>query len=382
MSVSEQPLAFYVHLPWCVQKCPYCDFNSHGLRGELPEARYLEALLGDIAEEASRAPGRRVASVFIGGGTPSLFSADAVGRILAAIDHHCGLGAEAEITLEANPGTAEAARFAGYRAVGVNRLSIGVQSLDDERLARLGRIHSAQEAAGAFAMARDAGFDNVNLDLMFGLPDQSVDAALAELQAAVDMAPEHLSWYQLTLEPNTRFAAEPPTGLPDDDALAEMQDCGVELLEQAGFARYEVSAYATPKRQCRHNLNYWRFGDYLAVGAGAHGKLTLDTGEIERRWKHRHPNTFLGSALKTAEASRIAPAQLPFEFMLNALRLTRGVEAELYPLATAQPITQLDTVWRTLVARGLVEPQSSGRLCCTPLGYRWLNDVVAAFLPE
>ncbi len=365
-----------------MQKCPYCDFNSHGLRGELPEARYLDALVADVEAEAARAPGRTISSVFIGGGTPSLFSAEAIARLLTVIDRTLGLDADAEITLEANPGTAEAERFAGYVDAGVNRLSLGLQSLNDARLKRLGRIHSVAESMRAFGMARAAGFDNINVDMMFGLPGQSTEAALAELDSALAFEAEHLSWYQLTLEPNTRFAAQPPSDLPDDDTLADMQQAGVALLAAGGYTRYEVSAYARAGRRCRHNLNYWRFGDYLAAGAGAHGKLTEPAGRVHRRWKHRHPNAFIEASDRTAETLCVAADQLPFEFMLNALRLLEGVEAELYAPATGLEVCEIESVWGELESRGLVAPLSDGRLVCTETGYRWLNDVVAAFLPE
>lgn len=370
-----------MHLPWCVQKCPYCDFNSHGLRGALPEAAYLEALKRDIDAEATRHDGRRIETVFFGGGTPSLFSADGIGRILSWLDAAFGFVGSPEITLEANPGTAEAARFAGFRAAGVNRLSIGVQSFDDHRLAALGRIHSAEDAENAFALARRAGFDNINLDLMFALPGQSVAAALEELQRATALGAEHLSWYQLTLEPNTRFAETPPANLPEADVQATMQFEGAAVLGELGYARYEVSAYARAGRACAHNLNYWRFGDYLGIGAGAHGKRTRSAGVVERRWKHRHPKRYLAAEVQSAEVSEVAADQVPFEFMLNALRLVDGVDVTCFEVETGRRFTAIEDTWSGLVARGLVEPADSGRLRCTELGYRWLNEVVLGFLP-
>lgn len=379
---AELPLTAYVHLPWCVQKCPYCDFNSHALRAELPEQRYLDALRADIAWEAERCAGRPIRSVFFGGGTPSLFSVEGIAAILHCLDDNIGLKRRAEITLEANPGTAEAQRFKGYREIGVNRLSIGVQSFDDDRLRVLGRIHSSSEARRALELAREAGFDNVNLDLMFGLPGQSTRDALSELAQAISLDVEHISWYQLTLEPNTRFAVQPPEDLPDPDALADMQQAGAEMLEEAGYQRYEVSAYARSGRACAHNLNYWRFGDYLGVGAGAHGKLTWLGGLVERLWKPRHPRVYQSDSSRVAERHAVGAEQLPFEFMLNALRLVEGVHADRFELATGLVFDDISAIWEALVAKQLVHPATDGRLRCSELGYRWLNDVVLAFLPR
>ena len=289
-------LGLYLHFPWCVRKCPYCDFNSHALRGEVPEADYVAALLRDLDADLESL-GDRVrpaSSAFLGGGTPSLFSGAAIGQVLDGVRQRLGFTDEAEITLEANPGTVDEAHFAGYRAAGVNRLSIGVQSFNPAHLQSLGRIHSRDDALRAMRVARGAGFENVNLDLMFGLPGQSADEALADLAQAIDLAPTHLSVYQLTLEPNTEFAARPPT-LPDDDRIADMQAALQARLADAGYAQYEVSAYARPGRRSRHNLTYWTFGDYLGIGAGAHGKWTRD-GQPRRRAKHKHPKTYLATA--------------------------------------------------------------------------------------
>ncbi|HHI76505.1 MAG TPA: radical SAM family heme chaperone HemW, partial [Gammaproteobacteria bacterium] len=286
------PLGLYIHIPWCVRKCPYCDFNSHRAPQALPEADYVDALLRDLAVQAERVAGRTLETVFIGGGTPSLFSGRAIGELLAGAARLLPLAPDAEITLEANPGTAEAGRFADYRAAGVNRLSIGVQSLDDASLRALGRIHDQTQALAAVDMARRAGFDNLNLDLMYGLPRQTPEAALADLEALIGLGPEHLSWYQLTLEPNTLFHHDPPP-LPDDDALGEMMDAGLARLSAAGFVQYEISAHARPGRQARHNLNYWRFGDYLGIGAGAHAKLTGADGTVRRYARPRHPRDYL-----------------------------------------------------------------------------------------
>jgi putative oxygen-independent coproporphyrinogen III oxidase len=293
--IEPPPLSLYVHVPWCVRKCPYCDFNSHAAKS-VPEAEYVRALLDDLRQESPSVEGRSVQTVFIGGGTPSLLSGAAVGDLLEGIAATVDLAADAEVTLEANPGTVERARFSAFRTAGVNRLSIGVQSFDDARLRTLGRIHTGREAAAAADAARAAGFDNFNLDLMFGLPDQTVAHAASDLRRAIDLEPAHLSWYQLTLEPNTRFHQFPPR-LPDDDAVAAMQTEGAALLRSSGFGQYEVSAFANPGRRCAHNLNYWTFGDYLGIGAGAHGKLTRSAdASIERTWKERSPERYLARA--------------------------------------------------------------------------------------
>jgi len=326
------PLALYVHLPWCVQKCPYCDFNSHALREMvLPEAAYRDALLGDLRWEATQvSTDRPIVSVFFGGGTPSLFSAETIAAVLAEADRLWGLAPDCEITLEANPGTVDAGHFRGYRLAGVNRLSLGVQSFDDTRLARLGRIHDGDAARRAVAVARDAGFDNINLDLMFALPDQSMEAAASDLRAAIALEPEHVSYYHLTLEPNTAFAAAPPP-LPDEDTAADMLDAGGALLQEAGYASYETSAWARPGRQCRHNRVYWSFGDYLGIGAGAHGKVSARTTEgalsIERRVRRRHPRQYMpfaGGAEVLQSRTTVPEEALAFEFAMNALRLHEG----------------------------------------------------------
>jgi len=288
------PLSLYIHFPWCVRKCPYCDFNSHAVRGDLPEDQYIDALLADLESDLPRVWGRPVRSVFLGGGTPSLFSPEAIERLLAGVRARVTLVPEAEVTLEANPGTVETERFRGYRAAGVNRLSIGIQSFQPEQLQKLGRIHGRDEALAAAQAARAAGFDNFNLDLMFGLPQQTLDEALADLRTALALNPTHLSLYQLTLEPNTLFHAQPPE-LPDEDVLAAMQEALQAELADAGFTQYEVSAYARAGRRCRHNLNYWQFGDYLGIGAGAHAKIT-DADGITRLWKVKQPRNFLETA--------------------------------------------------------------------------------------
>jgi putative oxygen-independent coproporphyrinogen III oxidase len=379
--VAEIPLALYVHFPWCVRKCPYCDFNSHALRGELPEAEYVDALLRDLDFELAAPEPRRIASVFFGGGTPSLFSPAAVGRVLEHAARRLGFAADVEVTLEANPGTADAANFRGYRAAGVTRLSIGVQSLDAGQLARLGRIHGPQEARRALGLARDAGFDNVNLDLMYALPGQAPAQARADLEAALELAPEHLSYYQLTLEPNTEFHAHPPQ-LPDDDAAWEMQEQGQALLGARGYAQYEVSAYAQEGRRCRHNLNYWQFGDYLGIGAGAHGKRTRD-GVIERRARHRHPRTFVeraGTAGAVQERKAVPAVDLPFEFAMNALRLNEGFRVPEFEQRTGLPGARLEPALAQAVARGWLEREAD-RVRPSARGRALLNPLTGLFLP-
>jgi oxygen-independent coproporphyrinogen-3 oxidase len=375
------PLSLYVHFPWCVRKCPYCDFNSHPLHDALPEDRYVDALLADLEADLPRVWGRRIQTIFLGGGTPSLISPAAIDRLLSGVRARIALAPDAEITLEANPGTTDAARFAGYRAAGVNRLSIGVQSFDDTKLAALGRIHGRAEAVRAAAAARTAGFDNFNLDLMYGLPEQEPAEALADVRTALALAPTHLSVYQLTLEPNTPFHARPPA-LPDDDRLATMQDALETELARHGFEHYEVSAYAQAGRDCLHNRNYWEFGDYLGIGAGAHGKIS-DAGGIVRLARRKQPQDYLahaGTPAALAEARRLAPEDAVFEFMLNALRLTRGVPESLFAERTGLEAERLAAPAAKAQARGLLE-HDAGLLRPTALGRRFLNDLMGLFLP-
>jgi oxygen-independent coproporphyrinogen-3 oxidase len=343
MSRVPPPLSLYVHMPWCVRKCPYCDFNSHGVRGTPDYAAYVDALLADLDADlrdfGEAVHGRAIHSVFFGGGTPSLFSPELVHRFLDGARARLPFDAGAEVTLETNPGTVEHGRFDGYLAAGVNRISFGVQSFDNDKLHRLGRIHSSQEASDAVRQAQDAGIDNINIDLMYALPEQTLDGALDDVRRAVALAPTHLSHYQLTLEPNTAFAANPPP-LPDDDAAWAIQDACQASLADAGYGQYEVSAYALDDRRCRHNLNYWRFGDYLGIGAGAYGKVS-DANGVRRRWKTRLPAAFLATAGEPARIggdSVIAADDLPFEYMLNALRLVDGVPLDDFSQRTGLPL--------------------------------------------
>nr|WP_255692470.1 radical SAM family heme chaperone HemW [Luteimonas sp. XNQY3] len=380
------PLSLYVHLPWCVRKCPYCDFNSHEFKGGTPPFdAYVDALLADLDQDLPLAWGRTVHSVFFGGGTPSLFPADAIERILQGASSRLRFAPEAEITLETNPGTAEHGRFEDYRRAGVNRISFGIQTFDEATLKKLGRIHDSAQAVAAIHLARDAGFDNVNLDLMYALPDQTLAMAEADVLRAIDLAPTHISHYQLTLEPNTVFAARPPTGIPDDDLAWDMQERCQALLAGAGYAQYEVSAYARARRQCAHNLNYWRFGDYLGIGAGAHGKLTLGSEQtILRRWKSKHPAAWLAGAGTPAGIGgdeRIEPSRRPFEFMLNALRLVEGFTLSGFEATTGLQASAIDAALDIAIDKHWLR-RDGDRVVPTELGRRFTNDVVALFLED
>lgn len=371
------PLSLYIHVPWCVKKCPYCDFNSHALAGDIPEDRYLKAILENLASDLALVQGRSIQTVFIGGGTPSLMSPGFYESLFRELREHLVFAEDAEITLEANPGTVEQHRFRGFRATGINRLSIGIQSFNAQRLQALGRIHDDKAAHNAIEAARNAGFDNFNLDLMHGLPGQTPEEALADLEAALAWEPPHLSWYQLTLEPNTEFYSRPPQ-LPDEDHLWEIYRQGSEYLHQQGFADYEVSAWSRPGMASRHNLNYWMFGDYLALGAGAHGKVTLRTGEIQRFWKTRQPDAYLNRiGGRTAGSQLIEPDELPLEFLMNALRLTSGVPEDLFTERTGLPLSTVAVKLDQLRKEKLLEP---GRIQTTELGQRYLNSLLERFL--
>jgi oxygen-independent coproporphyrinogen-3 oxidase len=383
--LTTPPLSLYVHLPWCVRKCPYCDFNSHEAKGALPFAAYVDALVADLDFDLPLVWGRTVHTVFFGGGTPSLFPPEAIDAFLQAASARLRFAPNLEITLETNPGTAEHGRFDRYRAAGVNRLSFGIQSFDDGCLQRLGRIHDSAQAEAAVKLARDAGFDNFNLDLMYALPGQTLAMAAYDIERALALQPTHLSHYQLTLEPNTLFAAKPPAGIPDDDASWDIQEHCQAMLAGAGYAQYEVSAYARTDRQCAHNLNYWHFGDYLGIGAGAHGKLTSGSEQtILRRWKVKHPAAYLAAAGTTAALGgdeRIDPARRPFDYMLNALRLVDGFTLAEFEARTGLAADAIDAELHTALARDWVT-REHGRIVPTELGRRFTNDVIGLFLPD
>jgi oxygen-independent coproporphyrinogen-3 oxidase len=374
-------------MPWCVKKCPYCDFNSHGLRSEPPPYdAYTDLLLvdldADLADFGAAVQGRPIVSVFFGGGTPSLFAPELIARFLDGARARLPFADDCEVTLETNPGTVEHGRFDGYLAAGVNRISFGVQSFDDDKLRRLGRIHSAAEAETAVKSAQDAGYTNINLDLMYALPQQTLDGALADVESAIALQPTHISHYQLTLEPNTAFAANPPP-LPDDDHAWAMQEACEQRLAAAGYGQYEISAYAQPGRRCVHNLNYWRFGDYLGVGAGAHGKWSdAASGQVHRRWKTRLPRAYLeacGSPARIGGDSLVSAAELPFEYMLNALRLVDGVPLTDFAERTGLPAGRIATALAAARQRGWLQ-DNAHQLHTTALGQRFLNDVIANFL--
>jgi oxygen-independent coproporphyrinogen-3 oxidase len=397
-SLTLPPLALYIHIPWCVRKCPYCDFNSHNSPQTLPQDEYVEALLHDLDQDLPLAQGRPLCSIFFGGGTPSLFAPDRIARILDGVAARLTVPAGTEVTLETNPGTVEHGPFADYRRAGVNRISFGVQSFDDAALQRIGRIHDAAQAERAVKQAQDAGLDNLNLDLMYALPEQTLDGAVADVEKALLLQTPHLSHYQLTLEPNTAFAANPPQ-LPDDDLAWDMQEACQQRIAAAGLGQYEVSAYARAGRECRHNLNYWEFGDYLGIGAGAHGKYTqLAMGEspvedapqsgcrvrIRRRWKVRAPRGFLehaASARRIGGDDAIASDQVPFEFMLNALRLNRSFSLVQFVATTGLEVHAIDAPLRAAAARGWLDVVD-GEVRTTEFGRRFLNDVIGSFLPD
>jgi putative oxygen-independent coproporphyrinogen III oxidase len=376
------PLSLYVHLPWCVRKCPYCDFNSHALPDSLPEMTYVEALLRDLEQDLPRTWGRRVVSIFIGGGTPSLFSPEALDQLLSGLRARLSINADAEITLEANPGTAEQEKFREYRALGINRLSIGVQSFHNDALQRLGRIHGRGEAIAAAEMAHAAGFDNFNIDLMFALPQQTVAQAAEDVATAMDLEPSHISYYQLTLEPNTLFHAQPPV-LPDNDLAWRMQLAGQEQLALGDYGQYEVSAYAAPKSQCAHNRNYWQFGDYLGLGAGAHGKITdASQQNITRLAKTRQPQAFMDTAGQPAsiQSERVLTRKdVGLEFMMNALRLNEGFETALFTIHTGQQISLIEQPLREAEEKGLIE-RSAQHICASEKGRRFLDDLLTLFV--
>ena len=383
VSAEAPPLSLYVHLPWCVKKCPYCDFNSWSGGDDASRRRYLDALCTDLEAEAARAAGRSLVSIFLGGGTPSLFRADEIGRLLDATRSQLEFLRDIEVTMETNPGAVEHGDLRGYRAAGVNRLSIGAQSFDPGKLAALGRIHGVDDIGATVTEAMHAGFDNVNIDIMYALPGQDVAGALSDIDAAAALEPTHLSWYQLTLEPNTVFHARPPRELPDEDLVFAIQEAGEARLAKHGFERYEVSAWARGGRRCRHNLNYWSFGDYIAVGAGAHGKLSTSAGIVRYR-KPAHPLQYM-QHIETgggqAAVQTLGDGDVLFEFMLNALRLTDGFDETLFEHRTRLPLPALRGRLLPLATRGLIAVEGE-HWRPTARGRQFLNDLQAHFLPE
>jgi oxygen-independent coproporphyrinogen-3 oxidase len=377
--LATPPLSLYVHFPWCVRKCPYCDFNSYTLQGELDERRYVEALERDLEAQAADVGGRDIVSVFFGGGTPSLFSPEAIGRVITAARRHLDLAADAEVTMEANPGAIERGKFGEYRAAGLTRVSLGAQSFDARRLEVLGRIHSPEETRRAAAELHAAGLGNFNLDLMYALPGQDVDDAVRDVEEALALEPAHLSHYQLTIEAGTVFAGKPPA-LPEDDVAAEMLTECLLRLGAAGFEQYEVSAYARPGRRCRHNLNYWSFGDYLGVGAGAHGKLSFPaSGSIVRTVQLREPRRYLGSVPAVVTRNPVPERELPFEFMLNALRLVEGFDVALFEARTGVQWDAVATKVEALVDRGLLLGTGTAYRP-SPEGLAFLNELLLTFV--
>jgi len=373
------PLSLYIHIPWCVQKCPYCDFNSHALKGEVPHEEYVRHLLADLDADLPLTAGREVSTLFIGGGTPSLLSSEAMQMLLDGVRQRLPLSADAEITMEANPGTVEAERFSGYQRAGVNRISIGVQSFSPQKLTRLGRIHDADEAKRAARLAAGLGLRSFNLDLMHGLPDQSLEEALDDLRQAIELNPPHLSWYQLTIEPNTLFASRPPV-LPDDDALWDIFEQGDRLLTAAGYQQYETSAYAKPGYRCEHNLNYWRFGDYLGIGCGAHGKLTQPDGRIIRTCKTRHPRGFMEGNYMDRQ-HEVADSEKPFEFFMNRFRLLEAAPREEFTRYTGLQQAIIRPQIEEALEKGyLIETAQAWQV--THKGKLFLNSLLELFLTE
>ncbi|MBY7894203.1 radical SAM family heme chaperone HemW [Vibrio fluvialis] len=387
--LTPPALSLYVHIPWCVQKCPYCDFNSHALKADIPEEEYIDALLEDLDTDIERyqlaGDPRLLHSIFIGGGTPSLISPDGIGRLLRGIEARIAFKPDIEITMEANPGTIEAERFAGYRHVGVTRISIGVQSFEPEKLTRLGRIHGRDEAVNAAKLAHQIGLNSFNLDLMHGLPDQTLDQALADLDRAIELAPPHLSWYQLTIEPNTMFYFKPPT-LPDDDALWDIFDLGHQKLTEAGYVQYEISGYSKPGYQCQHNLNYWRFGDYLGIGCGSHGKLSFADGRIVRTTKVKHPRGYLAAYQNLAKPyldseQLVEDVDRPFEFFMNRFRLIEPCPKADFSATTGLPISVIQPTLDWAIEQGYLS-ENDTHWQITEKGKLFLNDLLAAFMAE
>lgn len=384
MALSQlPPLSLYVHTPWCVQKCPYCDFNSHQLRQDIPEEKYIKRLLEDLEQEIPNIWGRNLSSIFIGGGTPSLFSPESYEKLLSGIRALIPFHSDIEITMEANPGSVEAEKFKGFYSAGINRISIGIQSFNNYFLQSLGRVHNANEAETAFQIARESGFNNINIDLMYALPKQTLEQALADLKKAISLQPEHLSWYQLTIEPNTLFYHQPPS-LPEDEKIIDMSEQGIDLLAKNNYQRYEVSAFSrSGKSPSAHNLNYWQFGDYLGIGAGAHGKITrADNQTITRKSKKRNPKDYLNNKTSIIENKKIIPAEeLPLEFMMNALRLKKGFLIESFYQTTGILIQEINHTIEKAINDNLITKKSN-HIVPTTHGYQFLNELLEYFMPE
>jgi len=384
VNMKMPPLSLYIHLPWCVRKCPYCDFNSHTAGDGAPRGRYVAALLDDLATEAERANGRKVVSIFLGGGTPSLFAPEEIGQIIDAAKNDLDIAADCEITMEANPGTVDRGDLAGFQRAGVNRLSLGAQSFNNEMLRALGRIHDAADVLAAYDDACAAGFDSINIDLMFALPGQTLQVAIEDIEQVCALQPPHISYYQLTLEPNTVFFNRPPENLPDDDLSWHIQEHCHRLLRDAGYQQYEISAFATEGHRCRHNLNYWTFGDYLAAGAGAHGKITGSDGIIRRYQKPAHPLTYIQQMLEGTFKPllhALKEEDAGFEYLLNALRLSAGFSESAFSSSTGLKLAAIEEPLARAKADGLIQECASGVWQPTPLGFRFLNDLQARFLP-
>lgn len=383
-TLNNVPLSLYVHIPWCVKKCPYCDFNSHEIQNTLPEDQYIDALILDLKAHCKDAQTREVQSIFIGGGTPSIFSSNSIQRLMSSFRNELTLSDTAEITIEANPGTTDQENFSGFLEAGINRISIGAQSFSNTQLKSLGRIHNADAAIDAMQTAQHAGFSNINIDLMFALPEQKLSAALHDIEQAIDLKPTHISYYQLTIEPNTSFYRQPPV-LPNNQASWEIQQAGMNLLAQHGYQQYEVSAYAKQDYQCIHNTNYWQFGDYLGIGAGAHQKLTIDApNSITRCEKPKHPQQYMKHIIEAKSpihTQTLSEQDIIFEFMLNALRLKYGFTQQQFESHTGLPIQKIATPLQTHIDEGLLVKESD-RIHCTTRGYRFLDDVLQSWLPN
>jgi putative oxygen-independent coproporphyrinogen III oxidase len=375
------PLSLYIHFPWCVKKCPYCDFNSHPIKNKIPAKEYIDALIRDLTSHLDALQDRKIISIFLGGGTPSAFSSTEMARLFEFLFKNIPLEDQVEITIEANPGTIEHGNFSEYKDMGINRVSLGVQSFQNEKLKSLGRIHDNAQVETAINNLTTAGFHNFNIDIMHGLPSQTVEDALYDLQKAIDFNPTHLSWYQLTLEPNTKFYAFPPT-LPDEDTLYEIERQGKTLLDNSGFSQYEISAYSkSPETQAKHNLNYWLFGDYIGIGAGAHGKLTdIKNKTIMRIWKHRHPKQYLSQPKYIQGFETITEDEIPYEFMINALRLNQGITQDVFENRTGISIKNIAKPLAMARSKSLLLP--SNVIQTTKLGKRYLNDLTTLFSPS